>query len=167
MKHKKKIINTSIILLFLINLAVVPIYSAEVTVIQKEIEQMLVCQDDCGMLVSACDNATAAYMRGIIIEQIAQGKTKNEILQHFVSIYGEQVLSAPKPQGFNLTAYVIPFLAVIIGTLFVYFAIEKWVFHNRLSNIDFLSGENVQTNNEQVFQKEYEDKLEQELKKYW
>jgi len=167
MKPSKRIINTALILFFLINLAVVPIYSAEVTVIQKEIEEMLVCQDDCGMLVSACDNATAAYMRGIISEQIAQGKSKEEILQHFVSIYGEQVLSAPKPRGFNLTAYVTPFLVVFIGALIIYFAIEKWVFHNRLSNIDSLAEDKLKIYNEQVIQKEYEEKLEQELKKYW
>ncbi|KJS21906.1 MAG: hypothetical protein VR72_08320 [Clostridiaceae bacterium BRH_c20a] len=167
MKHRKRITNTALILLFLINLAVVPINSAEVSTIQKEIEEMLVCQDDCGMLVSACDNSTASYMRGIINDQIAQGKSKDEILQFFVSIYGEQVLAAPKPRGFNLTAYVTPFLAVFVGALIIYFAIEKWVLHNRLSNIDSLVADKLKTNNEQVHKKEYEEKLEQELKKYW
>ncbi|KJS88748.1 MAG: hypothetical protein JM58_00265 [Peptococcaceae bacterium BICA1-8] len=167
MKNRKTIINTALILLLLANLAVVPISSAEISIIQKEIEEMLVCQDDCGMLVSACDNSTAAYMRGIINDQIAQGKSKDEIVQYFVSIYGEQVLAAPKPRGFNLTAYVTPFLVIILGALGIYFAIEKWVLYNRLSNIDSLIEDKAETYSEQVLQKEYKEKLEHELKKHW
>jgi len=167
MKNRKRIINTALIFLLLANLAVLPISAAEIPIIQKEIEEMLVCQDDCGMLVSACDNSTAAYMRGIINDQIAQSKSKDEIFNYFVSIYGEQVLAAPKPRGFNLTAYVTPFLVIILGALGIYFAIEKWVLYNRLSNIDSLIEDKAETYSEQVLQKEYKEKLEHELKKYW
>ncbi|MDK2824112.1 MAG: cytochrome c-type biosis protein CcmH [Clostridia bacterium] len=133
----------------------------EITIIQKEIEEMLVCQDDCGMLVSACDNSTAQYMRGIIVEQINQGKTKEQILEYFIGIYGEKVLAAPPPKGFNITAWVTPFLMVLAGGLLIYFALEKWVFHNRLLQLE----EVEQDNNLDLT--EYEQRLEDELKEYW
>jgi cytochrome c-type biogenesis protein CcmH len=133
----------------------------EITIIQKEIEEMLVCQDDCGMLVSACDNSTAQYMRGIIVEQINQGKTKEQILEYFIGIYGEKVLAAPPPKGFNITAWVTPFLMVLAGGLLIYFALEKWVFHNHLLQLE----EVEQDNNLDLT--EYEQRLEDELKEYW
>ncbi|MFZ7104015.1 MAG: cytochrome c-type biogenesis protein [Peptococcaceae bacterium] len=167
MQYKKRIVHAGLVLFLFFSFAAVPLTSAEISVMQKETEEMLVCQDDCGMLVSACDNPTATYMRGIITEQIGQGKSREEILQYFVSVYGEQVLATPEPQGFNMTAYVIPFAAILMGGIVIYSALEKWVLHNRLSNFDLLTAAKGEKADEQVFQKEYEEKLERELKKYW
>lgn len=136
----------------------------EAAKMQKELEQMLVCQDTCGMLVAGCENSTAEYMRGIIKEKMAEGKSKEEILSYFVSIYGEQVLAAPPAKGFNITAWVTPFIFVIAGGILIYTVIDKWVFTNRLEEDD-----DGQENPELQEQKLdlYEDKLKEELRKRW
>ena len=41
-----------------------------------------------------------------------QGKSAREILDAFVSKYGEKALMAPKPKGFNLWGYLLPGTAI-------------------------------------------------------
>ena len=46
---------------------------------------------------------------------LESGLTVDQIVQQQVEKYGETVLSAPTKNGFNLTAWVIPFGALMIG----------------------------------------------------
>ena len=117
------------------------------------------------MLVGACDNATAEAMRKKIVEQLAAGKNKDEVLQYFVDIYGPKVLSAPKPEGFNLTAWIVPFLAVIGGGIGIYFVLDKWVFINRMEK-SLAENENKPVHNTPENLDEYEEILDEELKRY-
>ncbi|PKM82068.1 MAG: hypothetical protein CVU89_06940 [Firmicutes bacterium HGW-Firmicutes-14] len=138
-------------------------WAAEVDqTLQKEIEESLICQDGCGMILSACENQTAEYMRKIIIDRLSKGQSKDEIMGYFVSIYGIKVLAAPPAEGFNITAWVTPFIAITAGGLLVYFVLEKWVFQARLARMD----EEEKPVKKHVDYSEYEDRLEDELKKY-
>jgi len=130
--------------------------------LQKEIEEQLVCQDGCGMILSACENQTAEYMRKIIIDRLAKGQSKEDIMGYFVSIYGIKVLAAPPAKGFNITAWVTPFIAIIAGGLLVYFVLDKWVFQAKLAQMD----DEEKKVKKHIDLSEYEDKLESELKKY-
>jgi len=130
--------------------------------LQKEIEEQLVCQDGCGMILSACENQTAEYMRKIIIDRLAKGQSKEDIMGYFVSIYGIKVLAAPPAKGFNITAWVTPFIAIIAGGLVVYFVLDKWVFQAKLAQMD----DEEKEVKKHIDLSEYEDKLESELKKY-
>ena len=58
---------------------------------------------------------------------LAQGKTKQEILDYYVGIYGERVLAIPKAEGFNVMVWITPALAAIFGLLIL-------AFYLRLSN---------------------------------
>jgi cytochrome c-type biogenesis protein CcmH/NrfF len=42
------------------------------------------------------------------------GRSADEIVEAFVAKYGEKVLMAPKPEGFNLAGYIVPGLAVLL-----------------------------------------------------
>ena len=37
-----------------------------------------------------------------------EGKSPDEVVAAFVTKYGEQILMAPKPEGFNLAGYLLP-----------------------------------------------------------
>jgi cytochrome c-type biogenesis protein CcmH/NrfG len=70
-------------------------------------------------------------MRGVIREQLQQGRTREEVLAFFVSKYGEWVLLTPKPTGFNLLVYVVPFLGAAAGLAGVLVALRRWVRRRR------------------------------------
>lgn len=163
MRAKKSSIALCLLIILFLAFSAAPALAAQVDPnVQREIENMLICQDDCGMILSACENQTAEYMRKIIIDRLQRGQTKDEILGYFVSIYGEKVLAAPQAKGFNITAWVTPFLAVIVGGVLVYFVLDKWVFNARLEEMD----EESQRRKKTVDLSEYEDQLDKELKKY-
>jgi cytochrome c-type biogenesis protein CcmH len=52
-----------------------------------------------------------AEVRGMI----ADGKNHQQILDFYVAQYGERILAKPKKTGFNLTAYWVPYLAILAG----------------------------------------------------
>ena len=73
-------------------------------------------------LVSPCCWAGTVYdldhnpeMDEQIEKFLAQGKTKEEILEYYVGLYGERILAVPKAEGFNLMAWVAPILVGLIG----------------------------------------------------
>ncbi|MHB8172298.1 MAG: cytochrome c-type biogenesis protein [Thermincolia bacterium] len=161
----RKFALLGLLLTLLMSFAAGPVSAAEVDEkLQKEIEAMLVCMDDCGMIVAVCDNSTAEYMRGILKEKLAQGMNKEQVLKEFVKIYGTKVLAAPPKEGFNITAWVTPFVAILAGALIIYFTLDKWVFNKEDEELD--SGRQAAAKLERARLEEYEDKLDEELKKY-
>ena len=50
--------------------------------------------------------------------------TEQQIINSFVAEHGQTVLSAPPKSGFNLSVWMIPFLAFVVGGL-VLFAFLK------------------------------------------
>ncbi len=95
----------------------------------RELEGSLTCQCGCGLTVQTCNHLqcpSAIPLRQEIRSEMALGKTKEVILDHFAEKYGEKILSSPTTTGFNLTAWVMPFLIVGLGTLFVLFTLLRW-----------------------------------------
>lgn len=95
----------------------------------QEIEESLTCQCGCGLTVHSCNHlqcGSALPLRKEIREQLAKGLDKETILTYFADKYGEKILSSPTTEGFNLTAWVLPFAAVGMGGLFVMWTLLRW-----------------------------------------
>lgn len=94
-----------------------------------EVEESLTCQCGCGLTVHSCNHlqcGSALPLRDEIREQLALGLDKAAILSHFSEKYGEKILSSPTKSGFNLVAWVTPFLLVAAGGLMVVFTVRRW-----------------------------------------
>jgi cytochrome c-type biogenesis protein CcmH len=94
-----------------------------------DIEESLVCQCGCGLTVHACNHLNCPSgipIKKEIAERLARGETKDEIIAYFQTKYGEKVLSAPTLRGFNLVAWVAPFVFVIIGGFVVARVARRW-----------------------------------------
>ena len=95
----------------------------------KAVEESLACQCSCGLTVHSCNHLTCSFAvpaKERIAEQIGQGKSQDAILTSFVSRYGEKVLSAPTTSGFNLAAWITPFLVVLIGGVGIGLISLRW-----------------------------------------
>lgn len=83
----------------------------------REIAGRLVCF--CGTCsnqsIRDCTCGTAAAAREDIRDRLARGESEQEILDDYVRRYGEQILIAPGRAGFNLVAWVTPFIALVLG----------------------------------------------------
>jgi cytochrome c-type biogenesis protein CcmH len=96
---------------------------------QTEIEEALTCQCGCGLTVHSCNHLqcpSAIPLKEEIGEQLALGKTHAETLQHFAGSYGEKILSAPTTSGFNIVAWVTPFLALFVAGAVVVAFVVRW-----------------------------------------
>ena len=58
--------------------------------------------------------------------QIDSGKTDDQIVEHFKGKYGLTVLSSPPTSGFNLTAWLMPFVVLGVGMLAVVFFVRRF-----------------------------------------
>ena len=65
------------------------------SVLASDISRELICQCGCIEVLSTCDCPLADETNALIEQKLAQGQSKEQILQSFVDQYGEQVLVAP------------------------------------------------------------------------
>ncbi len=57
---------------------------------------------------------------------LVEGKTGEEIVDYYKSIYGERILSSPPNSGFNRMAYLITPLMFLVGAGFIFFTLRRW-----------------------------------------
>jgi cytochrome c-type biogenesis protein CcmH len=82
-----------------------------------------VCQ---GLSLQDSPSELAQSMRAVVRDQLAHGQTPDEVKAYFVSKYGEWILLAPEPSGFNLVAYAVPFFVVLGGGAVIFLAVRRW-----------------------------------------
>ncbi len=130
-----------------------------------EITQSLTCTCSGNMLVSACEGSMECTPAKEITDQVAQmieaGQSKEEIIQYFVNTKGEKILAAPTKKGFNLTAWTLPFLAIILGAGGIYIFIDKCLISGKDT-----AGKSENYNKKQVSEGKYLALFEKELKDF-
>ena len=67
------------------------------------------------LTVTDCTCSLADRIKTDIKQRLAKGETGDQIVKSYVAQYGDTVLAAPPKSGFNLTAWLIPFLAFGVG----------------------------------------------------
>jgi len=95
----------------------------------QEVEESLTCQCGCGLTVHSCNHVTcdsALPLRAEIRSLIDRGDSKEQIIKAFSDKYGEKILSSPTTSGFNLLAWVMPFVVVGVAILLVLLVVNKW-----------------------------------------
>jgi cytochrome c-type biogenesis protein CcmH len=81
----------------------------------------------CGVPLELATEAPQAQAeREFIRRLIEQGRTKEEIKDALVAEYGENVLAVPGTEGFDLAAWVVPGLALLISVGAIFFALRAW-----------------------------------------
>ena len=98
---------------------------------RDDLEKHLKCLCGCPLDIYTCRTTDFACrvsprVHADVEALIAGGYTEDEIRDAFVAVYGERVLTAPNPQGFNLLAYVAPFAAITVFGAFAALIIHRW-----------------------------------------
>ncbi len=128
----------------------------------SDISKELVCQCGCIMVLSNCSHAECMVrdtMTTLIEQKIAEGQSKEQIIQFFVAQYGEQVLASPPKRGFNLVAWVLPFVAILGGGGVVYLALRTWVRRGKSHQTDAVT-------KAEEGDEEYQRQLDKELEEF-
>jgi cytochrome c-type biogenesis protein CcmH/NrfF len=72
-----------------------------------------------GRTLAACTSPQAESLREWILEQEQAGRGQEDVHEELVARYGDVILSAPRAQGFGVTAYLIPMVIFLAGGLLV------------------------------------------------
>ena len=83
-----------------------------------------VCQN---LSIADSPSEMAQQMRALIREQLKEGKSPKEIKAYFTSKYGEWILLSPTTKGFSLLVWILPFIALTGGIIFVLLVARRWV----------------------------------------
>jgi cytochrome c-type biogenesis protein CcmH len=98
---------------------------------RDDLEHRLRCQCGCTLDVFTCRTTdfscqVSPAMHSDVMALVQGGYTAQEIIDAFVSAYGERVLMAPKKSGFNLLAWFTPGVAVIVGGVLIAAWLRRW-----------------------------------------
>lgn len=91
--------------------------------------QKLVCQCGCNLVLDVCNHhncGSATPMRERVDKEILAGRGNGEIVAGFVDDMGLVVLSAPPTSGFNLTAWVLPFVLLLVAAVVIVLLLKRW-----------------------------------------
>jgi cytochrome c-type biogenesis protein CcmH len=95
------------------------------------LEHRIKCQCGCPLDIYTCRTtdftcSVSPAMHRDVRALVAGGYSADEIIDAFVDTYGEQVLMAPKREGFNWTGYLAPFAALGAGAVVLSTLIRRW-----------------------------------------
>jgi cytochrome c-type biogenesis protein CcmH/NrfF len=106
-------------------LALVPPAGAAPQATVNEIEGEVMCPI-CGTLLELSESPQAQREKVYVARLVAAGKSKAEVKDDLVAQYGPAVLALPKASGFDLTAYLVPVLAILVAAIALAFGVTRW-----------------------------------------
>ena len=133
------------------------IYSGNV----KRVSENFICQCSCNHQLSGCGMlhcGSANPLRSEINEKLQAGLTEEKIVDDFVTKYGRVILSAPTGEGFDLVAWILPVVALLVGLMVLYRVFRVWTRRQSLPV--------VPSSNPEAIPEEYRTRMEKELKDF-
>jgi cytochrome c-type biogenesis protein CcmH len=91
-----------------------------------DVEDEVMCPV-CGTSLQLATEAPQAQRERAFIQRLVDDcRSKDQVKQALVAEFGDQVLALPEDKGFDLAAYIVPALAVLLGATAVGAAALRW-----------------------------------------
>ncbi len=159
MQCKSIVVGLTLLILLFPDLAVIA-QNSEEEALQKtarELYERIMCPICPGQTIAQSNSGTSTQMRDLVLKKLRQGETKEEILQYFISRYGERIMTKPNKKGLNLILWFFPFVFIALATIVIYLLIRNWSTRVQAETVPRF--EEAQLN-------EYKERLEKELKEF-
>ena len=95
----------------------------------NELGHQLMCICSCGQILLECNHVgcpDSDGMRNELMAAVSRGDSDSLVEQSFVQKYGPTVLAAPTTSGFDRTAWIMPFAALIAGIVVLILIVRAW-----------------------------------------
>lgn len=95
----------------------------------RDLGHRLMCVCSCNQILLECNHVGCSYserMRGELMAAIDRGESDDLTLQAMVQNYGPTVIAAPTNTGFNRVAWVMPYLALVVGLTMMIIIVRAW-----------------------------------------
>lgn len=103
--------------------------SADTAVRYNDLGHKMMCVCGCGQVLIECNHLGCPDSDGELTElraALSQGKGDTEILEAFQAKYGPTVLAAPMLTKFNLVAWLVPPVVLLLGIFGTIALVRKW-----------------------------------------
>ena len=163
----KRLFWITTLVLVLSTLATATVFAQDSTPTDDEVNAIakdLFCPVCENTPLDVCPTDACKEWREEIRGMLADGKSEDEIKQHFVDYYGARVLSEPPRVGFNWLVYVVPPIVIVAGVFVLFRALRAW---NQPSETDIVpEGEADMDEEDDAYTSddEYIARMEEELK---
>ncbi len=77
--------------------------------------------------LDTCGTEACSRWREDIRRMLAEGYSRNEIIEDFVTRYGDRVRAEPPPEGLHLLVYVLPPVLLVAGAFVLYRTVRAWM----------------------------------------
>ncbi len=91
-----------------------------------DVERELMCVS-CNVALNIAESPQATRQKELVRTLVAEGRTKDEILDVMVAEYGENVLAEPRAEGFSLAAWGVPLAAGLAGLALAALLLPRWL----------------------------------------
>ena len=105
-----------------------PLVDPEVRRIGEQLRCM--CPSNCSYTVTSCNMLScsgAEYSRAKLKDLVDRGLDEQAIKAEFVKEFGTVVLNSPPSEGFTLLGWVMPFVAIAIGLLVIWWFLRRYL----------------------------------------
>jgi cytochrome c-type biogenesis protein CcmH len=92
----------------------------------KAVSSRLRCPVCQGESIQDSPAELSSQMRTLVREQLASGRSEQDVLDYFTQKYGQWILLEPKAEGINLLVYWLPVVFIVIGGIGIAIAVRKW-----------------------------------------
>ena len=118
----------------------------------------LVCQ---GESVADSPATLSLQMRGVIRQQLQSGKSEQQVIQYFVSRYGDRILLSPPWQGLTLLAWLVPIALMLGGIILIFVVLRSWQTYSgkEPDNADRVESVNIGEKELAYYQRQIEQEL--------
>lgn len=113
----------------LVVLGVFTMGSADTAARYNDLGHKIMCTCGCNEILLECNHMgceASAKMTAELRADIAGGLSDNGVLTAFQDEYGPTALAAPWLTRFNIVAWVVPPLLLILGLVGTFFLVKKW-----------------------------------------
>jgi cytochrome c-type biogenesis protein CcmH len=93
------------------------------------IGHQMMCMCGCGQVLSECNHVGCTYSTrqlAEVREMVLRGDSDKAIKSSMVEKYGTTVLAAPTTSGFNIVAWITPFVIFILALGAVVYVVRTW-----------------------------------------
>jgi len=118
-------VHPILLFLFFNSFAFAQIFSPDEIV--SRLADNLMCTCGCPHIIGQCGDecSVAPQLVHEIAELVTAGNTEEEVYKIFEDKYGLRVLAVPKAEGFNLLAWVMPFVGLLAGLVIVFIVVKR------------------------------------------
>lgn len=133
----------------------------------NEVAQGLWCPLCSGVRLDSCELKACDQMKDEIAIMIAEGRDETYIRDYFIDQYGPQVLGEPPREGLNWLAWILPFVALALGGVFLWSRAQQMMRPPDAAEHETAAQPQPDSQGgADAEQDEYERRLEEELEQY-